>query len=46
MEIFNQGVTRGIRMANFASVQVFSGRLIPDGKLDTGPTNPPGPIPF
>jgi hypothetical protein len=32
MEIFNKKVTRGIRTANFASVRVFRGRLIPDGR--------------
>jgi hypothetical protein len=36
MEIFNEEVTRGIRTANFASVRVFSGGLIPDGSLLIG----------
>jgi hypothetical protein len=33
MDIFNEEVARGIRAANFASVRVFNGGLIPDGSL-------------
>jgi len=32
MEIFNEEATRRIRTANFASVRVFRGRLIPADK--------------
>jgi hypothetical protein len=37
MEKFNEEVTRGIRTANFASVRVLSGGLIPDGRIRETP---------